>query len=259
MKKSGFSYIHDISDKEKIMLDKVLDWISMAEDKYTTKFSSFLDERQCSLCKKVLESEKWENYVFWGGYENAQRQMLCVYPLYSNVKTSDFPLKAVEYKYRISDSLTHRDFLGSLMALQVTRDSIGDILGGEGKTCVFVKDTVSGDALSLKKVGRAGVRAEVGFDKSLVRQQEFSEISGTVSSMRLDCVVSLAVRVSREKASLLIKNSSVEVNCSVCENNSKVIEVNDKFSVRGYGKFILKSINGTTKKDRIHITISKYI
>ena len=259
MKNKNFSFLHDISDDDRILLSRVLDWTSMAEEKYITKFSSFLDERQCGLCRQVLESEKYENYTFWGGYDDAERQILCVYAPYSDVEKEVFPLKAVTYKYRKTDKLSHRDFLGSLMALQITRDCVGDIIVGEGQACAFVRDTVADEALGISKIGRVGVKSSLGFEKQLIPKHEFREISGTVASMRTDCIVSMALRVSREKAAALIKNSSVEVNCAHCDSVKYLLKPGDKFSVRGYGKFLFKSADGMTKKDRVHITICKYI
>lgn len=242
------------------MLSHVLDWAETAEEKYVTRYSFFMDERQCGLCGQVLRSVKYENYILWGGYENAERKMLCVYPPYSEDIKDSFPIIPVTFSYRKEDKLSHRDFLGSLMALQIKRECVGDILVGEGRTAVFLKDTVAQEVLlSLHKIGRIGVKTEMGFDGKAVLKTEFKEITGTVASLRADSVISLALRLSREKASTLIKGGAAEINHLRVDSPKKVMETGDKFSVRGYGKFILRSIDGTSKKDRIHITVCKYI
>ena len=83
-----------------------------ADEKYITKFSAFLDERQCLLCEKLMASVKYENYRLWGGYENAARRMLCVYPEYGDlVESEDFPITAITLLYRKEDKITHRDIL----------------------------------------------------------------------------------------------------------------------------------------------------
>lgn len=44
------------------------------------------------------------------------------------------------------------------------------------------------------------------------------------------------------------------------KNSPKILlEEGCTFSVRGYGKFKLLSVDGTTKKDRIHITLNKFV
>lgn len=260
MKQRNFSFLNDLTDDDKRLLSQFLDWTEMAEEKYITKYSAFLDERQCGLCDKVMASVKYENYLLWGGYENAERRMLCVYPQYGDedIKNS-FPMTAVTFRYRAEDKLDHRDFLGSLMALGITRGCVGDILVGEGRTAVFVKDTAAADVMGVTKIGRVGVRAEEGFDASAVKEPEFREISGTVASLRLDSVVSLALRISREKAAALIKGGAVEIFHAKADQPSRSVEVGDKISARGYGKFLVKSVDGVSHKDRLHITICKYI
>ena len=82
MARAKYQFLPDLSEDDIRLLDRVSDWIMAADEKYITKFSAFLDERQCLLCEKLMASVKYENYRLWGGYENAARRMLCVYPEY---------------------------------------------------------------------------------------------------------------------------------------------------------------------------------
>jgi RNA-binding protein YlmH len=136
---------------------------------------------------------------------------------------------------------------------------VGDILVGSGQAVTFVRDTALSDVLSLEKIGRIGVKTSCEADLSFIPEREFQDISGTVASLRVDSVISLALRISREKSAKLIKSGLVEVNHSLCDSQKKTLVEGDKLSVRGYGKFIFKSVDGSTKKDRIHITVCKYI
>lgn len=260
MARAKYQFLPDLSEDDIRLLDRVSDWTAAAEEKYMTKFSAFLDERQCLLCEKLMASMKYENYRFWGGYENAARRVLCVYPDYGEAENEDFPITAITLLYRKEDKITHRDILGSLMGLRITRDSVGDILVGEGKSAVFLRSSVAGEVTSaLTKVGRAGVKLMEGYDGSIHIEQKTQEISGTVASMRADCILSLAARISREKSAQLIKNVGIEID-HMPKNSPKILlEEGCTFSVRGYGKFKLLSVDGTTKKDRIHITLNKFV
>ena len=51
----------------------------------------------------------------------------------------------------------------------------------------------------------------------------------------------------------------VSVNSLCVEKTVKTVETGDKITVRGYGKFVLDSADGRTKKDRIVIKAKKYI
>ena len=176
MSHRNLSFLQGITDDDTNLLCKILDWAEAAEEKYLTKFSFFLDERQCGLCTQTLASVKCENYKLWGGYEDAERKILCVYPPYGEVSCEDFPMKAVTFNYRQEDKLSHRDFLGAIMALQIKRECVGDILVGHGSTSVFVKDTAVADVLSLQKIGRVGVKTSEDVDRLIVPQKEFKEI-----------------------------------------------------------------------------------
>lgn len=48
------------------------------------------------------------------------------YAVVSDENTAEqFPIKAVTFTFRKEDSVTHRDVLGSLMALGIERDTVG--------------------------------------------------------------------------------------------------------------------------------------
>ena len=54
--------------------------------------------------------------------------------------------------------LSHRDILGSLMALGIKRETVGDILIEEGRAVVFVCGDVKEYILNqVEKIGRVGV------------------------------------------------------------------------------------------------------
>ena len=113
--------------------------------------------------------------------------------------------------------------------------------------------------MSVRKIGRTGVKLALCDRPVQPPEIQYKEINGTVASLRLDCVTALAIRQSREKTAALIRSGLVQTDHEITESPAKMIEEGDVISVRGYGKFLLRSVNGTTAKDRIHITVCKYI
>ena len=260
MPQERFSYLGNISDEDIILLKNVVSWAKAAWEKNYTKYSFFLDERQQKLCEVVLRSEKLDNYSFWGGYDSADRKVIGFFPQGKVLQEDVYPIKPICFTYRTADKLSHRDFLGSLMSMRIERDCVGDIIVGEGKTNVLVYETVAQRVLyEVKKIGRVGVEASIGFDSSISCECKLSEISGTVSSLRADCVFSLATRLSRDKAALCIKTHGICIDHLISYKPDEKILQGQSFSVKGYGKYIFKSINGVSKKDRIHITLCKFI
>ena len=234
------------------------DMISLCEKRHKKCYSDFLNERQMSLALSVLKENSVHNYLFWGGYENADRTMLCVYPEYESPDKEDFPFVCLNLKYRTADKLTHRDFLGSLMALGIKREAVGDIVVGEGITSFFVKSELASYVeLQIAKIGRTGVsftREAAHFD----HPQEFEEKEYTVSSLRADSVVGAAAGLSRSRSRELIESGLVSVNFEIITNADKRIADNDRLSVRGYGKYIINSDGTLTRKGKYRITVRRY-
>ena len=256
-------YFKSLSDDDKLLSRRVLDWIELSENKYTAKYSAFLDNHQLEVCKSVLSYMNFINYSFYGGYENASRFVLGVFPPYSDFAVdTDFPIKPVLFSYRTEDELSHRDFLGALMGLQIRRDMIGDILVNNDKCLIFLNESVYNFVINnIRKIGSVGVKISddiSSFDFKNV-EDSFKHINGTVSSLRLDCIISLVTKLSREKSSSLIRSGNVKVNCIDINNTSHILKENDIFSARGYGKYIFTSITGMSKKNRYCIEIDKFV
>lgn len=247
---------------DKLFFAKLADMVSRSERNGTYSFSNFLDEKQCA------EAEQWCRhntgglvYKLWGGHEQADRKMLAVCPDYCEAYVIDeFPLKCITFKYRKEDRLTHRDFLGTLMGMNFKREIIGDIIVGEGMTQAFVTETAARLIMTtVSKIGRTGVSCSDDIPFELEVKRDFADISGTVASLRLDCVTALAANVSREKAAALIRGEKTDVNHFTVTSVSHELKEGDILSVRGCGRFLVSGINGVTKKNRIHIILKKYI
>ena len=88
-----------------------------------------MNEEQQAAAQKYLDSVHFEEYMFFGGCENSERRVLGLF--FDSPDQNEFPVDALEFKYRPCYKLTHRDFLGALMSLGIEREAVGDILGGE--------------------------------------------------------------------------------------------------------------------------------
>ena len=221
------------------------------------KFFGFLSAGQAVLAKQILE-----NFVcrseFWGGYEGAERVMLGCFPEWAD--GSDFPVCAVTFTYRKGDSLSHRDFLGSLMALGITRETVGDILIEQGRAVAFVTAEIKDYILNqITKIGGTGVTVSEGCKEPLPAADRLEEFTDTCASERIDCVVSSLCGYSRGKAAEVISQGLVTVNSETAEKLSKTVAAGDVISVRGKGKFHIDSLETRTKKNRIVIKYKKYI
>ncbi len=242
--------------ESEILIARISDTQDISQKTSKPKFLGFLSCEEAALAQKMLENRN-ANFRLFGGYEGAQRVMLGCLPDWCD--EPDFPITAVTFTYREADELRHRDFLGALMALGITRESVGDILVEKGRTVAFLKDEVLPFALSnVTKIGRIGVNASIGFEAPLPLGDSLITVSATVSSLRLDCVVSAVANVSRGKANELIEAGLVSINSIVCEKSTKQIMSGDALTVRGKGKFIIDNTCQKTRKDRTVLEFKKY-
>lgn len=249
------------SNDDKLLVNRIHEWIYRADEKYITSYSFFLDQHQQEIAKLVLAGERFVHFMFYGGFEGSKRNVLCIYPEQMVPKMSNFPIASITIKHRLADEISHRDILGSLMAMQIKRDVIGDIFSNEnGEAYIFVYKSVAQMIVNdLIKVGRVGVTCKEGADISKIPLDKFKLIEGTVSSLRVDSCLSFVLNISREKSLNMIKGIGISINHIMHYSPSDILSVGDEFSVRGQGKFILYAVNGKTKKDRLHITIKQYV
>ena len=85
------------------------------------------------------------------------------------------------------------------------------------------------------------------------------EIKDTLASLRLDSVISSGFRIGRSLAAQYVNAGKAAIDGLPCEKPDKAVAEGAKISVRGLGKIRLVSVNGRTKKDRISVTIHRYI
>ncbi|MBQ3547033.1 MAG: hypothetical protein IJA44_00965 [Clostridia bacterium] len=243
--------------ESEILVARINDTFDISQKTSKPKFFGFLRREEAVLAQRTLDN-RGADYVLYGGYDDAERVMLGCFPDWCD--DGVFPITAATFSYRESDTLKHRDFLGALTALGITRESIGDILVENGRAVAFFKNEVLPFVLlNIDKIGRVGVNVSKGYHLPLPQSDSLVEATVTVSSLRLDCVVSAVCGLSRNKATELIDMGFVTVNSVQCEKTTKQVAQGDAITVRGKGKFIISNTLLKTKKDRTVLEFKKYL
>lgn len=248
------------SDKEDMLLAaRIRDAIELAARRQTPRFVGFLDERQRALVEPIVR-KSGAVYRFDGGHAEAQRTVLGVFPSEEEMEWHPFPLCALGFSYRSEASLCHRDFLGSLLALGVRREAIGDILCGEGLSVAFVSEELLDFIVGqLERVGNEGVRLIPRYDGELPEAFRLQPIERTVASARLDCVLAALLGLSREEAARRIREGLVSVDHRPCDACSHTLRAGNVLSVRGAGRFRIDEAEQMTRKGRLVLRAAKYI
>lgn len=247
---------------DRVLLAKIWDKIHRGIEKNIPANTCFLSLRELEMTKYLFGQV--EGLHAFGGYADAERQMLVFLPEYleeSALLDDDAPLACLRATFYEGDAPTHRDFLGALMGIGISRETVGYICVGKGCCDFFVTKEIAPYILqNFLSAGRTKVcLQQIPLAEVLVPQPETKEIRDTVSSLRLDSVISSGFRVSRNAACEYVSAGRVAIDGLVCEKADKIVVEGAKISVRGLGKIQLKSVNGQTKKGRISIVINRYI
>ena len=240
-----------------MLLARIDDTAEIAYKASRPKYLGFLSPEQAVAAEKRLKNRN-VRYGFYGGYDGALRVMLGCFPEWAD--TEEYPVTAITFKYRKNDELSHRDFLGSLMGLGLSRESVGDILVGVGKAVVFLSDDISDFVLKQTvKIGRTGVTAVLGVEGELPEGSKMADFTETVASLRLDCVVSAIGDMSRGAAAEKIESGLVSVNSFTEEKITRLVNDGDIVNIRGKGKFVICSTSDKTRKNRVVLKYKKYV
>ena len=246
---------------EERILSRLADLQSQCDRQNRPCFLGFLDEFQQKVCRNAL-GKSTLSYRFFGGYEDAERVFLGLSPWEDRgLEDGDFPIRRVEAAYRRQDKPGHRDFLGAVLALGLRREAVGDILVEEGKASLFLTGTAAEVVLTqLVQAGRTGVvcHEPLSWSTAAERQRRFTEVEGSVSSLRLDCVVAFLGDLSRSAAAELIARGQVFIDGQPAGNGARVLLLKEKISIRGTGKFIYDQQPGVSKKGKLRVRFLKY-
>lgn len=217
-----------------------------------TKFLDF--EEQKAIYRTLPKNSK----VFLeGGYENAERKRAIISSEFDDVNFNDFDIKIYEIIFESDISqITHRHILGTLMSLGINRNSFGDILVTSTNYYLFVTKEISKYIeQNFTMVNHVPLKLiEILDVKDIVLPIPLEE-NINVSSMRLDAILSRALKKSRSDSSLIIAKGLVMINHKECLNVSYNVKINDIISIRHFGRIEVLEILKTTKKDRLVLRI----
>ncbi|THE14401.1 RNA-binding protein [Bacillus timonensis] len=246
--------------EEHAFIDQVLEWKQTVENQYSPKLTDFLDPREQEIVKQVIGTNGEILVDFFGGKDGLERKRALLYPTYFEPNEDDYHLAFFEVKYPVKFvTVDHRKVLGSLMSLGLKRTKFGDILTQDEQIQIVVANEIADYVrMNLTAVGKATISlSEINSTDLLEVNEEWTEQTVTVSSLRLDVVLSSILNLSRQKVQVLIENGLVKVNWKKIEQTSFECKETDVLSVRGYGRSKLHSIEGKTKKEKWRIIVGR--
>lgn len=255
----------DTSKEEKLVLRRFLDLSNTAYYKNIPVFTDFLNLNEQSILAYAKHDLPHIPYQGFGGYPDAERKIICFcsdFDTYMQEEQSFYPISCIKIcplHEKYSDDLSHRDYLGAILNLGIDRSKLGDILIKDHIGFVFCINSIAEFLCEhIVKIKHTFVSTSIVTFDDVVMKPKQIEVTGTVASERLDCLVAFAFNSSRSSMQGLIPGGKVFVNSKLILSESYLCKEDDIISVRGYGKFTYVGSNKVTKKGRLSVTIRKY-
>lgn len=246
----------------KILLSKTKDLFRLCEKYSTERFSAFMDGGELAFIEDNVTFPYGFNIMLFGGHPDSEKKMLGVFPEWTDPQEELFPITVLRIESSFMGGITHRDYLGSILGLGLEVNKIGDILVDSDKSayCFVCSDIAEYIQSNLKKIGPRGVSVkQIPLSEVSNVKRNYQRMNLVCASLRTDAVVGAITKLSRQKAADLIAGGKVKINHRVTESNASPLKEDDLISIRGFGRFILRGEGAKTRKDRIHISVDKYI
>lgn len=246
----------------RLSLARLLDRLELCRRRDIPTHSHFLSDGEQKLAAQAIAAAGGPKHRFEGGFPDASRKICLFLPDWCDA-VSDVPLAAVEVKLprEGEKKLTHRDHLGSLMGLGITRDLLGDILVGEDAAQVVCLTSALPILLEQwHEVGRYTISPkEVPLDRLSPVEENIQRFTETFQSLRFDAVAASAFRIPRSKAAALISGGRLLLNHLPCVKPDRLLQEGDSLTGKGLGKCRLTKINGLSRKGRILVEMERYV
>lgn len=196
------------------------------------------------------------NIKSYGGFNDAERRMIS----FNNNYGTPYPMSIIKIdKTSKFNEISHRDYLGALLALGIKRSKFGDLIAF--KDCAYVaiaediEDYIIGN---LNQIGKSPCIIAKITEEIDIPSVKFKEEVILVQALRIDSIVSKILKTSRSNAQKVIEEGRVLIDYNKVEDKSMVIKEDERITIRGIGKFILGNIIGNSKSGKYKVIIKKY-
>lgn len=226
-------------------------------------FSPFLDLQGLSSFQEALPSLPKVPWLLFGGAEGCERKMLrfgneemCGYDM-------PFPIDCIRMaplNKKFADKLTHRDFLGSLMALGMEREMLGDIIVQEDCAFLFCHNRIADYVCrNLIQVKHTSIFCEITDTPPAEALFRTERKVVQLSSERVDALIAHVFKMSRGDAQALFPMGKVFVDGRQCLSLGYTPKAGQVISVRGFGRMKYTGVESLSKKGKCNTVVELYI
>lgn len=234
--------------EDKFLISRIMDGHSRFLRTGKSFSSPFLDEGKFLLVTNYLKGQKID-YSVYQAHDLSNKKVI-YFGEYEDFVTSFRTLN-------IDGSIRHKDVLGSLFGLGLSEDMIGDIFVESDFIYFSVLTKVVPVVLQeLHTISRYTTTLE---EHSISLKENHEKVfSISVSSNRIDSILSRIIPCSRSMSVTYLKEGKVSLFYQEVDNSSLLLEEGDILSIRGVGKYRIGKILGRSKSGKMILEVIKY-
>src|SRR5690625_4015713 len=257
MTKEQDLFAHLIDEEEKRIGQSVYEVAKQALQTDKPHHTPFVSARHMRVMESVLSSIQGVRWRRYGGYKEAERQRIVVYPDYYLEQLIDVPVSAIEVRGEFPSSISEEWIKRALYRQNIKEDSLGDIvLMPEGFQAIVSAEKKRFITETLTHIHDVSVTCElIDFERLAVPAEREKEIRTTVASLRLDAIAAAGFGTSRTKMARYIKAERVKVNWQTVKNPANEEKEGDIVSMQVRGRVHVTALQGKTRKERTSVEL----
>ena len=203
------------------------------------------------------------SYTLDGGFEGAERRLALFGDAalfgYDPIPPTTW-LAITPTAPKFADTLSHRDFLGTLMGLGIKRELFGDILIVKNVGYLYLLESIAPYVIeNLTRTKHTEVKAAL-VDAPPSTAIKLPEITLVVTAgERLDAVIAAVYKLSRQEAQAFIERGLCALDGRVVEKPATSLKSGVTVSLRGKGRFRYEGIDSDTRKGKLRIAVRIFL
>jgi Uncharacterized conserved protein, contains S4-like domain len=250
-----------MTEEELLLKNRFSELARRAYSRVCYVYSDFLNISEQDTLRRMSFEKGSAKYRLFGGYGTSERNIAC-FGDEDLCGYADTPpivcIRISPVSLKFADELSHRDILGSVLALGFKRNVIGDIVLNGDLVFLFCLDSVSDYIIeNLTRVSNTSVKCRISETPDIAANLPEPENINTASE-RLDAIIASVYKLSRSESQRLFIQGKVYINSRLTESTSISPGHGAIISVRGLGRFIYEGIERETKKGRLMVKVRIY-
>ena len=252
--------------QDKMLVSMIIEKVNKFETGNHLIYTTFLNMYEKEIAISVLNKLNISYYIY-SPLEDTSKFVIFFFPEYMLDQNIDYVIsdyiEVIKIIPKTKGKLTHKDYMGTIYSLGLKDEMIGDIFVCNGMCYFFCfKKNSKYICDNLVKVARSEIELkciDIYSDEVMKIKVKLKDMDITVSSLRVDLILSDIFTLSRNEVKQKIQNGDLYVNSREMFFPAYIVKENDIVSFKRCGKIKIAKVLRHTKSGKIVVNVKKYI